>query len=119
MRPAGKQVAAVAGGAARAVGGLRFPETPVCAGPWFAGIINYVGRLAQLIRDLFNVKCSQTEALSLLLNSGPTASIPRKVGNREGGLLRKMPSGTFLAIWDPVKELIVYYWKTAISRRRA
>ena len=76
-----------------------------------------MGRLAQLIRDLFSVKCSQTEALRLLLNSGPIASIPRKLGNSEGGLLRKMPSGRFLAIWGAVTDLIVY-WKIAISRRR-
>jgi hypothetical protein len=77
-----------------------------------------MGRLAQLIRDLFSVKCSETEALSLLLNSGPIASIPRKLGNSEGGLLRKMPSGRILAIWGAVTELIVH-WKIAISRRRA
>ena len=77
-----------------------------------------MGRLAQLIRDLFSVKCSQTEALRLLLNSGPIASIPRKLGNSEGGLLRKMASGTFLAIWGAVAEVIVF-WKIAISRRRA
>lgn len=68
-----------------------------------------MGRLTQLIRDLFSVKCSKTQALSLLLNIGRTASIPRKLDNSEGGLLRKMPSGIFLAIWGAV---------TAISRRR-
>jgi hypothetical protein len=77
-----------------------------------------MGRLAQLIRDLFGAKCSQTEALRLLLNSGPIASIPRKLGNREGGLLPKMSSGRFLAFWGAVTELIVY-WKIAISRMRA
>jgi hypothetical protein len=76
-----------------------------------------MGRLTQLIRDLFSVKCSKTQALSLLLNIGPTASIPLKLDNSEGGLPRKMPSGTFLAIWGAVTELIVY-WKVAISRRR-
>jgi hypothetical protein len=75
-----------------------------------------MGRLTQLIRDLFSVKCSKTQALSLLLNIGRTASIPRKLDNSEGGLLRK-PSGTFLAIWGAVTELVVY-WKVAISRRR-
>jgi hypothetical protein len=76
-----------------------------------------VGRLAQLIRDLFNVKCSQTEALGLLLNSGSTASISQNSASSEGSLLRKMLSGTFLAIWGAATELIVY-WKTAIARRR-
>jgi hypothetical protein len=76
-----------------------------------------MGRLTQLIRDLFSVKCSKTQALSLLLNIGRTASIPLKLDNSEGGLPRKMPSGTFLAIWGAVTELIVY-WKVAISRRR-
>jgi len=37
-------------------------ETPVCAGPRFDRIINYMGRLWQLIRDLSSVECSQTEA---------------------------------------------------------
>jgi hypothetical protein len=77
-----------------------------------------VGRLPQLIRDLFNVKCSQTEALSLLLKSRPIASIPRKLGNSEGSLPLKMRSGTLLAIWGAVTELIVY-WKVSIARRRA
>jgi hypothetical protein len=89
-----------------------------CAEPRFDRIINFMGRLAQLIRDLFSVKCSQTEALSLLLSSGPIASIPPKLGNSGGGLLRKMPSGRFLAIWGAITELIGY-WKIAISRRRA
>ena len=84
---------------------------------WFAGIIANVGRLAQLIRDLFSVKCSQAEALSLLLNNGPIASIPRKRGISEGSLVRNMLSGTFLAIWGAVTELIVYL-KIAIARRR-
>ena len=92
--------------------------TPVCAWPWFAGIINYVGRLAQLIRDLFNVKCSQTEALRRLLNSGPTASVPRKLGDRQGGLLRKMALRILSAIWGAVTEVIVFS-KVVISRKRA
>ena len=81
-------------------------------------IINYVGRVAQLIRDLSSVKCSRTEALSLLVNSGSIAAVPQKLGNREGSLLRKMLSGTFLAVWGVVLELIVY-WKIALTRRRA
>ena len=62
--------------------------------------------------------CSQTEALRLLLNSGSIASVPRKLGNRQGSLLRKMLSGIFLAVWGGVTEVIVY-WKTAVTRRRA
>ena len=85
---------------------------------WFAGIIANVGRLAQLIRDLFSVKCSRTEALSRLLQSDPMASIPQKLGDSEGGLLRKMASGTFLAIWGAVTEVIVFS-KVVISRKRA
>ena len=81
-------------------------------------IINYVGRVAQLIRDLSSVKCSQTEALRLLLNSGSIASVPRKLGNREGSLLRKMLSGIFLAVWGVVTEVIVFS-KIALTRRRA
>lgn len=81
-------------------------------------IINYVGRVAQLIRDLSSVKCSQTEALRLLLNSGSIASVPRKLGNREGSLLRKMLSGIFLAVWGVVTEVIVFS-KIVIARRRA
>jgi len=76
-----------------------------------------MGRCAQLIRDLFSVKCSRTEALRLLLRSGSTASIPQKLGDSEGGLLRKMASGTFLAIWGAVTEVIVFS-KIVISRRR-
>jgi hypothetical protein len=86
--------------------------------PWFARIINYVGSVAQLIRDLSSVKCSQTEALRLLLNSGSIASVPRKLGNRVGSLLRKMLSGTFLAVWGVVTEVIVFS-KIALTRRRA
>ena len=89
----------------------------MCAEPWLARIIDYVGRLPQLIRDLFSVKCSETEALSLLLNSGSTASIPRKLDNGEGRL-RKMPSGTLLSIWSVATELIAYL-KTTIARRYA
>jgi hypothetical protein len=81
-------------------------------------IINYVGRVAQLIRDLSSAKCSQTEALRLLLNSGSIASVPRKLGNREGSLLRKMLSGIFLAVWGVVTEVIVFS-KIVIARRRA
>ena len=92
-------------------------ESPVCAGPWFARIINCMRRLAQLIRDLFSVKCSETEALSRLLQSDPMASMPRKLGDSGGGLIRKIPSGKFLAIWDAVTDLIVYC-KMAISRKR-
>ena len=84
---------------------------------WFAGIITNVGRLAQLIRDLFSVKCSQTEALRLLLNSGPIPAPARKLHNSEGGLLPKMASGTFWAIWGAVTEVIVFS-KIVISRRR-
>jgi hypothetical protein len=76
-----------------------------------------MGRLAQLIRDLFRVKCSETEALSLLLN-GPIPAPARKLRNSEGGLLRKMASGTFWAIWGAVTEVIVF-WKIVISRKRA
>jgi hypothetical protein len=86
--------------------------------PWFERIINCMGRLAQLIRDLSSVKCSQTEALRLLLNSGPIAAVPRKLGDRKGGLLRKMASGAFLAIWGAVTEVIVFS-KIVISHRRA
>jgi hypothetical protein len=74
--------------------------------------------VAQLIRDLSSVKCSQTEALRLLLNSGSIASVPRKLGNREGSLLRKMLSGIFLAVWGVVTEVIVFS-KIVIARRRA
>ena len=81
-------------------------------------IINYVGRVAQLIRDLSSVKCSQTEALRRLLNSGSIASVPRKLGNREGSLLRKMLSAIFLAVWGVVIEVIVFS-KIVIARRRA
>ena len=77
-----------------------------------------MGRLAQLIRDLFSVKCSQSEALSLLLNGGPIPAPARKLRNIEGGFLPKMASGTFWAIWNAVMEVIVF-WKIVISRRRA
>jgi len=81
-----------------------------------------MGRFSQLIRDLSSVKCSQTEALRLLLNnganSGPIAAVPRKLGDRQGGLLRKMASRTFSAIWGAVTEVIVFS-KIVISRRRA
>jgi hypothetical protein len=77
-----------------------------------------MGRLPQLIRDLFSAKCSQTEALRLLLKSAPIASITRKPGNSEGSVIRKVPSGRLVAIWGAITELIVY-WKIAISRRRA
>jgi hypothetical protein len=83
--------------------------------------------LTQLIRDLFDVKCSQTEALNLLLNSGSSTSIPPKLGNNEGTLQGKMLSfirnrcsrvrGTFSAIPDAAAELIVY-WKISSARRR-
>jgi hypothetical protein len=52
-----------------------------------------MGRLTQLIRDLFGVDCSETEALSRLLRSDPMASMPRKLGDSGGGLIRKMRSG--------------------------
>jgi hypothetical protein len=78
----------------------------------------FMGRLSQLIRDLSSVKCSQTEALRRLLKSGPIDSVPRKLGNREDGLLRKMASGTFLAIRGAVTEVIVFS-KIVISRKRA
>jgi hypothetical protein len=74
--------------------------------------------LAQLIRDLFGVKCSETEALRRLLRSDLMASTPRKVGDSDGGLIRKMRSGPFLAIKGAVTDLIVYC-KLAILRRRA
>jgi hypothetical protein len=77
-----------------------------------------MGRFSQLIRDLFSAKCSQTEALRLLLNTGPIAAVPRKLGDRQGGLLRQMASRTFLAIWGAVMEVIVFS-KIVISRRRA
>jgi len=92
-------------------------ETSVCAGPWFAHIINWMRRLAQLIRDLFTVKCSETEALRRLLRSGPMAAMPRRLGASGGGLIRTA-SEIFLAIWVAVTDLIVYC-KIAISRRRA
>jgi hypothetical protein len=77
-----------------------------------------MGRLSQLIRDLFSVKCSQTEALSLLLNSGPIPAPERKLRNSEGGLLLKMALGTFWAIWGAVMEVIAS-WKILISRKHA
>ena len=76
--------------------------------PWFERIINFMGRSAQLIRDLFSVKCSETEALSLLLNGGPIPSPERKLRNSVGGLVRKMASGTLLAIRGAVTEVIVF-----------
>ena len=85
--------------------------------PWFAHIINRMRRLAQLIRDLFSVKCSETEALRRLLRSDPMVGMPRKVGPSSGGLIRTA-SGIFLAVWFAVTDLIVYC-KIAISRRRA
>ena len=75
-------------------------------------------RLAQLIRDLFGVDCSETEALRLLLRSDPMASKPRKLSDSGGGLIRLKRSGLFLAIWRTVTDLIVYC-KIAILRRRA
>jgi hypothetical protein len=89
----------------------------VRAGPWFAHIINCMTRAAQLIRDLFSVKCSETEALRRLLQSDPMAAMPRKLGDSGDGSIRTA-SGIFLAIWIVVVDLIVYC-KIAISRRRA
>jgi hypothetical protein len=74
-------------------------------------------RLAQLIRDLFSVKCSETEALRHLLLSDPMAATPRKLGASGGGLIRTT-AGIFLAMWVAVTDLIVYC-RIAISRRRA
>jgi hypothetical protein len=76
-----------------------------------------MSRLAQLIRDLFSVKCSETEALRRLLRSDPVAAMPRKLEASGGGLIRTT-SGIFLAIWVAVTDLIVYC-KIAISRWRA
>ena len=76
-----------------------------------------MGRLAQLVRDLFSVQCSETEALTLLLNGEPIASI-RKPGKREG-LLRKMRSWEFLANWRTVVKKLIVYWKIAISQTSA
>jgi hypothetical protein len=67
-----------------------------------------MGRLVRLLRDLFDVKCSETKALRRLLRSHPMASMPRKLSDSGGGLIRKIPSGKFLAIWDAVTDLIVY-----------
>ena len=92
-------------------------EIPVRAGPWFTHIINCMRRLAQLIRDLFSVKCSETEALRRLLRSEPMAAMPRKLGASGGGLIGTT-SGIVSAIWVAVTDLIVYC-KIAISRRRA
>ena len=77
-----------------------------------------MGRLAQLIRDLFSVKCSETEALRRLLRSDPMASMPRKLRDSSGGLIRKMPTGPFLGIWRALLNLTVYC-RIAILRRRA
>jgi hypothetical protein len=74
-------------------------------------------RLALLIRDLFSVECSETEALRRLLRSDPMAAMPRKLGAGGDGSIRTA-SGIFLAIWVAVTDLIVYC-KIAISRRRA
>jgi hypothetical protein len=93
-------------------------KTPVCPGRWFERIVNCMGRLAQLIRDLFSVKCSETVALSLLLSGGPIPAPARKLRNSEGGLLPKMAAGTFWAIWGAVMEVIVS-WKILISRKHA
>jgi len=83
-----------------------------------APLINCMGRLVQLIRDLFGVKCSETDALRRLLRSDRMASTPPKVGEADGGLIRKCAQGHFLAIWGAVTDLIVYC-KIAILRRRA
>jgi len=77
-----------------------------------------MGRLSELIRDLFGVKCSQAEALSLLLNGGPIPAPVWKLRKSDGGLLQKMASGTFWAIWSTVTEVIVS-WKILISRKHA
>jgi hypothetical protein len=72
--------------------------------------------LAELIRDLFSVKCSEAEALSLLLNGAPNDSIPRKPDNGEGSL-RKMLSRRFSAIWGAATEQIMH-WKILIVRSK-
>jgi hypothetical protein len=80
--------------------------------------------LAELIRDLFSVKCSEAEALSLLLDSAPNDSIPLKPDNSEGSL-RKMLSRRFSAIRGAATEQIMRWkiliarWKIALARRRA
>jgi hypothetical protein len=51
-----------------------------------------MGRLAQLIRDLFSVKCSQRERL---LRSDPMASTPQKLGTVVAVSYKKCPRGHF------------------------
>ena len=107
---------------------LLMTKAPRLAGPVRikrgAGVVkttplfNCMRRLAQLIRDLFGVDCSETEALRRLLRNDLMARRRGKWGESDGSLIRKMPSRPLLAIRVAVTDLIAYC-KIAILRRRA
>ena len=60
-------------------------------------LVNCLGCLAQLIRDLFSVKCSETEALRRLLRSDPMASMARKLADCSGSNTKNALRAVFVS----------------------